>query len=208
MQSWCRNLHLFFLDFRNHDEQNPTDLNYWILLVSPLFDRILKPQQANEEVAVISLQIFSFSDLNLVLFSFLTVIDVLLYVSIFYLSARPGELMGRRSGHRPLKQPSGGMRGLAGRMSVIIACILLFTVLMFSSSIRGGHTVVSKVESLSLSLIHIYIYIYLLCRCACNFDWLGVFGCARYIAFGLVILGKWIDVCLSPFGVVEKLEKL
>ncbi|KAJ8634274.1 hypothetical protein MRB53_027610 [Persea americana] len=59
---------------------------------------------------------------------------------------RPGELLGRRSGHRPLKQPSGGMRGLAGRMSVIIACILLFTVLMFSSSIRGSRTVVSKIK--------------------------------------------------------------
>ncbi|XXG73567.1 hypothetical protein AAC387_Pa07g2466 [Persea americana] len=31
---------------------------------------------------------------------------------------RPGELLGRRSGHRPLKQPSDGMRGLAGRMSI------------------------------------------------------------------------------------------
>eukprot|EP00268_Persea_americana_P057781 TRINITY_DN6940_c1_g1_i5.p1 TRINITY_DN6940_c1_g1~~TRINITY_DN6940_c1_g1_i5.p1 ORF type:complete len:200 (+),score=20.31 TRINITY_DN6940_c1_g1_i5:115-714(+) len=53
---------------------------------------------------------------------------------------RHGEVSGRRGGHRSLKQLSGGLRALAGQLSVAIAFLLILTIYVFYSSIGRNLT--------------------------------------------------------------------
>ncbi|XXG79229.1 hypothetical protein AAC387_Pa09g0344 [Persea americana] len=53
---------------------------------------------------------------------------------------RHGEVSGRRGGHRSLKQLSGGLRALAGQLSVAIAFLLILTIYIFYSSIGRNLT--------------------------------------------------------------------
>ncbi|RWR94624.1 GDP-fucose protein O-fucosyltransferase [Cinnamomum micranthum f. kanehirae] len=53
---------------------------------------------------------------------------------------RHGEVLGRRGGHRSLKQQSGGLRALAGQLSVAIAFLLILTIYIFYSSIGRNRT--------------------------------------------------------------------
>ncbi|XP_010241183.1 PREDICTED: uncharacterized protein At1g04910 [Nelumbo nucifera] len=46
---------------------------------------------------------------------------------------RAGDALGRRGGHRQLKQLSGGMRGLLGRLSVAVVVLLICTISLLST---------------------------------------------------------------------------
>ncbi|XP_068645124.1 O-fucosyltransferase 1 [Aristolochia californica] len=59
---------------------------------------------------------------------------------------RAGDVFGRRAGHRQLKQLSGGMRGLVGRLSVAVVALLICTVFLFSTIGRNRPAIRSKVN--------------------------------------------------------------
>ncbi|XP_042517606.1 O-fucosyltransferase 1-like [Macadamia integrifolia] len=46
---------------------------------------------------------------------------------------RPGDALGRRGGHRQLKQLGGGMKGFLGRLSVAVLVLLICTISLFST---------------------------------------------------------------------------
>ncbi|KAG9447918.1 hypothetical protein H6P81_014046 [Aristolochia fimbriata] len=59
---------------------------------------------------------------------------------------RAGDVFGRRGGHRQLKQLTGGMKGMVGRLSVAVVALLICTVSLFST-IGGNRSVIrSKVK--------------------------------------------------------------
>ncbi|XP_043722547.1 O-fucosyltransferase 1-like isoform X2 [Telopea speciosissima] len=60
---------------------------------------------------------------------------------------RPGDLLGRRGGHRQLKQLSGGLKGLLGQLSVAVLVLLICTISLFST-MKGTNRAEVNVDEL------------------------------------------------------------